>query len=169
MSLSVSSSHRGSAFSLHQAHSLKSIMPFIYVLPSSVRFTQGSVGSTFSDGRTLEETAHQVAGNTIQKRDVGDPIRVVKHTDGCLYSLDNRRLALFRLLHFAGVVQKIKVRVVDKNLVEWARKHHTSNDGTSVRVRGTSYVVGDSAEKTTFPTATCRESPDTRISLQSSS
>lgn len=46
-------------------------------------------------------------------------IRVVEHDDGCLYSLDNRRLAVFRLLQLAGRVRKIKAKVVTKAPAEW--------------------------------------------------
>ena len=67
-----------------------------------------------------------------------------------LYTLDNRRLAVFRLLSILERVQVIKMRVVQKTK-EWEQKFNTTTDGTVVRVRGTPHVIGMDKQSTTYP------------------
>lgn len=92
----------------------------------------------------------------MEKRDI-EMIKVVQHDNIHLYSLDNRRLAVFRLLQMVGKVDKIKARLVPKPQAEWIRKFDTRNNGISVKVRGPrNYVVGCSAATTTFPISSIR-------------
>ena len=78
-----------------------------------------------------------------------------RFTQGYLYSLDNRRLALFRLLHFAGVVQKIKVRAVDKTLSRSLCLSHTSSPSSlpSPASRGAASVAQPRAQPRSCGTA----------------
>lgn len=133
------------------AATLKDMGPeFLYLAPSQIRFAQKSVGSKFRDGRTLEETACQLARADMEKRDV-EMIRIVRHDDGNLYSMDNRRLAVFRLLEMSGKTKIVKARLVSKDDGEWKFKFDTACSGQSVEVRGTSYIVGVNRQSTTFP------------------
>eukprot|EP00415_Alexandrium_ostenfeldii_P002088 UN2088 len=77
-------------------------------------------------------------------------IKVVQHS-GHHYSLDNRRLAVFRLLQIMGKVRRIKAQLIPKPDAEWSRKFDTQNDGTAITVRGSRFVIGTSAATTTFP------------------
>ena len=124
----------------------------MFLVPSCIRFTQATIKNAFMDGRSLLETATRLASRDIAKRDV-EMIKVVKHAeDGNFYSLDNRRLAVFRLLEMLGKAKKIKARVIPKPEAEWRKKKDTRNDGVSVRVRGPeNYVIGQSLATTTFP------------------
>lgn len=128
---------------------------FVYLPPSTIRFAQKSIGCNFRDGRSLGETACQLARADIEKRDV-EMIRIVKHDDGLYYCMDNRRLAVFRLLEFVGKTRIVKARVVQKDPKEWAFKFDTNTNGLSVVVRGTAYVIGPSVEGTTYPLETLR-------------
>ncbi|CAE8619129.1 unnamed protein product [Polarella glacialis] len=93
----------------------------LFMVPSDIRFTQAAIKVEFQNGLSLEDTACQLAGRDIRKRDV-PMIQIVLHTDGHFYSLDNRRLAVFRLLQLAGKISRIKVKAVPKDSAEWRRK-----------------------------------------------
>ena len=123
----------------------------IFERPCNIRFTQASIKNEFKDGRSLMQTVREVSTQRIEKRDI-EMVEVVKH-DGKLWSLSNRRLAVFRLLEMGGCVGKIKVRLMQKELVEeeWKWKFDTENNGTCVLVRGTKLCVGNCEATTTFP------------------
>mmetsp|Transcript_37900 Transcript_37900/g.80533 ORF Transcript_37900/g.80533 Transcript_37900/m.80533 type:complete len:456 (+) Transcript_37900:106-1473(+) len=139
-------------------------MQFVFKPPCDIRFTQSSIKASFMDGRTLEETACQLARSEIQKRDV-TMVKVVNH-EGSWYSLDNRRLAVFRLLQFVGKIRCIKAEVVEKDLREWNKKFDTKTGGTTIVVRGTQHVVGLSISTTTFPLERIRQASMTSSSVQ---
>lgn len=123
--------------------------PYVRAKPTEIRFTQGTAGKEFRNKRSLAETAIALAKADIQKRDV-EMMRVTHH-DGQLFTLDNRRLAVFRLLEFAGKTRMVKARLVPKDEKEWKRKFDTEDYGASVKVRGTHFIVGLSPTTTTFP------------------
>lgn len=117
--------------------------------PCEILFTQATIKSKFKNGKSLEETACQLACSDIQKRDL-PMIRVVRH-EGFMYSLDNRRLAVFRLLQLTGIIRRIKVLVVPMDEKQWRSKFDPESDHTQIRVRGLNLLIGSSLETTTFP------------------
>lgn len=129
---------------------------FRHLYPSEIGFTQHSIAPHFQDGRTLLEVALQLARSDIQKRDI-PMINVVLHSDGYYYSLDNRRLAVFRLLEIVEVVSQIKVRIVPKPRSEWRRKYDTFTEGQSVQVRKLKCIVGVNGYDTTYPLAELKQ------------
>jgi hypothetical protein len=68
---------------------------------------------------------------TINKNDI-PPIRVFRHTDGNIYSLDNRRLYAFKK---AGIdpPQVWAPEDLVKEQIKW--KMTTKNNGKSIRIR----------------------------------
>lgn len=121
--------------------------------PSHIRFTQRRCKNSFSNGgMTLEEAACSIAGGELSPHDL-PTIRVVMHDDSHCYSLDNRRLAVFRLLQMTGNIHVIPVETVDKMTVakQWKRKHDTKTSGKSILVRQILREVGQSRDSTTFP------------------
>ena len=62
--------------------------------PRLVRFTQPTITQRFSSGQTLVETAEALRSGNLAAADL-PAIRVVEH-QGSLYTLDNRRLAVFQ-------------------------------------------------------------------------
>ena len=134
--------------------------PYIFLHPAQVRFTQDSIKSQFRDGTPLLATVSQLVSSEIEKRDV-EMCRIVHH-DGAYYTLDNRRLACFRLLEMLGGVRNIKCRVLPmagmenerpQIRAELARKLDTGgtgsgtisdpNHGKTIRVRGDGgFVIG---------------------------
>ena len=122
------------------------------VRPSSIMFTQDSIKDRFQDGNTLLETALQIARQDIGKRDIR-MITVVAFSDGRLFALDNRRLAVFRLLEMCGRVGTIKVEVVPLSrwAGEWDKKMTSTNGGAFIRIRSGNYRIGRNKQETNFP------------------
>jgi len=124
---------------------------FVRLPPCAIRFTQNTIKGEFQDGRSLLDIATRLADALMEKRDI-EMIKVVKHDDGLYYSLDNRRLAVFRLLELAGKTRQIKARLTPMSVSEWRRKFDTQTAGVSIRVRGPErYVIGASKADTSFP------------------
>ncbi|MGC1491118.1 MAG: hypothetical protein WA798_07060, partial [Candidatus Acidiferrum sp.] len=96
---------------------------------TSVLFSQDSISSTFTDGRTLEESITGLGNGTILPADL-PAIRLVNR-DGLLYTLDNRRLYVFQQ---AG--QKIPFRMATPEEIEAeAWKFTTKTGGKTIRIR----------------------------------
>jgi len=131
---------------------------FLFVKPSQIRFTQQKCSPNFSDrdghGVSIGETALQLIEGDVQKRDV-PMIRVVEHDDGHIYSVDNRRLAVFRLLEIHSCTRIVKVQVVAMSELyrkEWAMKFSTQTNGRIITVSGPdAWTIGVIAEETTYP------------------
>jgi hypothetical protein len=125
---------------------------FVRVRPSTIKFTHDSIKDRFQDGHTLSDTALQIARQDVGKRDIR-MITVVRAADGKLYSLDNRRLAVFRILEMCGKVGTIKVEVVSWSRweEEWNRKVTTTNGGETSLIRGGNYKIGKTVADTNVP------------------
>jgi hypothetical protein len=100
--------------------------------PQSIRYTQGSVGPTFTDERygSVDDLVRKLRAGEIDATSF-PPIRVVER-DGVLWTLDNRRLEAFRQ---AGVHVPTVMAYEDEVRREWRRKFTTKNDGESVTIR----------------------------------
>ena len=114
-----------------------------------LRFTQKSISSKLRNGKSLESFAVEIAECTTGIDDV-ELIKVVNHA-GLTFSLDNRRLAIFRLLHMTGIVGDVLANKIEKPRSEWSRKFDMQDMGVSIIVRGIGYVIGLTAVTTTFP------------------
>ncbi|CAD7925977.1 unnamed protein product [Amoebophrya sp. A120] len=121
------------------------------VFASDIMFTQSSIKNQFQDGKTLLQTAKELARQDIKKSDI-PMITVVRVNGTVLRSLDNRRLAVFRLLEMANKIHKIKVEVVPLERVreEFNRKWD-GGSGDSIQVRQGNYVIGRTELSTNFP------------------
>ena len=98
--------------------------------PAQVRFSQNTIRFRFRDGTTIEEMAESLRSGELLPDEV-TPLRLVER-DGCYYTLDNRRLEAFRR---AGVSIPWRMATLEEIENEcW--KFTTTNDGTSVQVRG---------------------------------
>ncbi|KZL12451.1 DUF6862 domain-containing protein [Pseudovibrio sp. Ad26] len=99
--------------------------------PSSVRFTQNSIGAKFSDGRSVDDLIIGLRNGSVDPSSL-PPIRTFE-ANGQLFSLDNRRLYAYRQ---AGV----DVPTVPATAAEIARdarfKFSTINGGQDIAVRG---------------------------------
>lgn len=120
-----------------------------FLAPCEICFTQATIKSEFKNGKSLEETACQLACSDIQKRDL-PMIQVVQHSDGFMYSLDNRRLAVLRLLQLSGIIRGIKVLIIPMDERQWRKKFDPQSNHMQIRVRGVNLIIGSSLETTTF-------------------
>lgn len=107
--------------------------------PSEIYYSQDSIKEKFDNGHTIYSTVsvckkHQYVINKIPR------MRVCKK-DGKWYTLDNRRLWVFRKLEADGHIKDVKVTQVSKDRLP-AEKFTTKNDGESVDIRRP-YVESD--------------------------
>ena len=128
---------------------------FLFLKPSEIRFTQAKCSPNFRNGSPISETYLQLADGSIEKRDV-EMLRVVEYNrDGNMYSVDNRRLAVFRLLEQNGHAKVVKVRVLARSELhegEWKKKFSTTTDGRSITISGPEgWTVGINKEATSYP------------------
>jgi RHS repeat-associated protein len=98
--------------------------------PSTVRFSQNSVANRFSDGRSLRETIDGLKSGAVNPETI-PPIRVFSY-EGKTFTLDNRRLFVFQE---AGIPIRT-VPATAREIVDEAYKFTTTNEGTSIIVRG---------------------------------
>ena len=117
--------------------------------PSILRFTQCSVGATFRNGVSLVETACALAEGHIALDDI-EPIRIV-YWENHWWSLDNRRLAVFRLLEFVGLIDLVPVQRVRVSWSEWERKFDTDTFGAEAVVRERMWRITETPATSSFP------------------
>mmetsp|Transcript_58088 Transcript_58088/g.189134 ORF Transcript_58088/g.189134 Transcript_58088/m.189134 type:complete len:458 (-) Transcript_58088:385-1758(-) len=113
------------------------------VSPSDVRFTHDRISACFRNGTPLDDTIDAIVEQTMDF-DQLPPVICVSH-DGLLFSLNNRRVFVARVLQHKGLLQSMKVQAVHfehpyvqrmrDGRSKWDRAFSTSNKGESVRVR----------------------------------
>ena len=121
--------------------------------PVSIRFSQGNVGEHFKDEPEVSifETFEKIRDG-MQKREV-PMMNVVRRQDGSLVTLDNRRLAVYKMARHAGKCGTVKVKLVPLEEVkgELRRKSDSTVEGLSVMVRGTNKIIHADGSVTTQP------------------
>jgi len=119
---------------------------------------QQSAIVTGNGSTTIGQTAAQVAAREIHQRNIS-MIRIVEAEaeGGKLYSVDNRRLRVFRLLEMTGKTKIVKVEAVamsDLHKKEWKEKFSTQTDGLIIEVSDGNGQIGTTRSKTTYPLPT---------------
>jgi hypothetical protein len=111
------------------------IVTKVQSIPASyIRFTQDKISPATRAGLYLDDLTQEIENGFFRGY-----IRVVEY-EGNLYSLDNRRLAAFKLLD-------VDVPVLIEDLsnpaiqAEFARKFSTITEGLSILIRGTGMTV----------------------------
>ncbi len=100
------------------------------ISPNLVRFSQDSVGRSFSDGLTIEHVAAGLRSGWIKPGEIPEIRLTVK--DGNLFTLDNRRLVAFQK---ADMPVPFRMATSEEAANE-AWKFTTVTDGKSILVRG---------------------------------
>nr|XP_039273690.1 uncharacterized protein LOC120347692 [Styela clava] len=103
-----------------------------YLRPSEIRFTQDSIAGRFQDGGFLNNAIYNIQKGVLSPEDF--PHINVVSKNGKLYSFDNRRLYIFRVCEFEGIIDKIPVQRVES----WRLREDrftTENDGVTLYVR----------------------------------
>jgi hypothetical protein len=114
--------------------------------PSEIYFSQDSIKEKFDNGHTIYSTVsvckkHPYVIQRIPK------MRVCKK-DGKWYSLDNRRLWVFKKLEADGHIKGVTVQQVSQDRLT-AEKFTTRNGGESVEIRQP-FVESDDEEEDDF-------------------
>jgi len=107
----------------------------LVIAPSEVLFTKQTINPRFKDGRDLMDVACQLARSDYQEQD-DIVMKVVVHFDGGVFTLDNRMLAVFRMLEVVEMLRAIRVQIVAKPKSTWHVEFGKENAGNSVWVRG---------------------------------
>ena len=104
----------------------------ITLQPSEIYFTQASIRRTFRfSSQTIYETRDAISENRISVDSI-PTIKVIKKS-GKYWTLDNRRLWVFRELDLLGKLPNVTVEEVTYvPETEWNMKYNTQNGGTSV-------------------------------------
>ena len=114
-----------------------------WVDPLDVRFTQAEVSPVFSDGTWLPVTYFQILSGQIRVGDV--PLICCYWHQGRRFSIDNRRLAVWRALRLRGSVRQVPVFQVGEAHTlpcSFFQKLDTVCDGRWVLIRGVNMIVG---------------------------
>ena len=93
---------------------------FIEIDPSIIRFQHSKIKPIFSDGKSIEESFKQIKEN-IKILDTIPKIQVKYDNNGNYYTLNNRRLYLYKKLKDEGIIKTIKVRLDKLNDKETKR------------------------------------------------
>ncbi|XP_078492379.1 uncharacterized protein LOC144748209 [Ciona intestinalis] len=104
------------------------------VRPRNVRFTRDTIKSHFQNNHeaSVNQTISKVVDGSILIEDF--PIIEVIKIGNELYSLDNRRLYMYRVLEFKQFLEKMQIKIISKKkLRDW--KFRTRNDGKSIEVK----------------------------------
>lgn len=100
--------------------------------PSNIYFSQDSIRNTFDNGQSIHSTLQACEQNPMAICQI--PTIRVCMKNGRWYTLDNRRLWVFKKLEESGRITDVDVNIVSEDDLT-AKKFTTTNCGVSVRIR----------------------------------
>lgn len=114
-----------------------------WLSPLALRFTHAEISAEFQNGNKLDETIDQFYTQSLSAQDfLQAPLEVVCK-DGALWSLNNRRLYVFRVAHALGCCTLCPCYIVpqehpsvDRILNRWNDALTSTTNGKLVNVRG---------------------------------
>ena len=97
--------------------------------PAEIRFMHDRINNKFQNGNSVNDTIEKIASG---EWSIGclPRIRVVKMHNR-YYAFDNRRLYVYRVLHYRGLLQTVKVQLAPIHQFQ-PQKFSTKNDGKSI-------------------------------------
>lgn len=98
--------------------------------PSQIRFTAEKINYVFDDRRICNEVAESLCKGLVIPEQL--PVIRVVNLKGIYYSLDNRRLYVFRTAQFMQAIDYIPVKVESQCLIDW-NTFNPRNEGKCVR------------------------------------
>ncbi len=110
----------------------------ISLKPTAIRFCEASISATFDNGETIATLFKKVKDKELTVAEI--PRISVVHHDGCIVTLNNRRLALFQKLELAGHISSVQVDIVPKDNSFW-RRFSTTNKGRYAIVRQNGEII----------------------------
>ncbi|KAL5266647.1 hypothetical protein ACHWQZ_G003874 [Mnemiopsis leidyi] len=106
-----------------------------FLNPMEVRYTNETISAKFQDGRTVDSTIAEIKNGLADINDI-PTIKVVQNLgDGTWWSLNNRRLHVFRSLYKTGHLTTIPCQNVSKKTNYQTRWENLKSGGKTVRVR----------------------------------
>mmetsp|Transcript_66334 Transcript_66334/g.154101 ORF Transcript_66334/g.154101 Transcript_66334/m.154101 type:complete len:211 (-) Transcript_66334:13-645(-) len=109
-----------------QSRSLPSELPLC-----EIYYTQDSIADHFQDGRMLRQTKHELQSGRTTVHDI--PIITVVWYNSKWFTVDNRRVCVYKSVHPASFKIPVRIGVVDERFYNKLKQPH---GGTSVSVRG---------------------------------
>ena len=103
----------------------------IELAPSDIRFMHDRINNKFSNGKSVNDTINKIEDGLMRVDDL-PRIRVVCK-DGYYYSFDNRRLYVYRVLHYRGLLDKVRVHLASIEQFQ-PKRFTTKNNGKTVIV-----------------------------------
>ena len=104
----------------------------IELAPSKIRFMHDRINSRFKNGVLLSTTIQEIEQGTMSVYSL-PKIRVVRR-NGYYYAFDNRRLYVYRVLQYRGLLDKVKVNLAPLRKFQ-PERFTTRNNGRSVRLQ----------------------------------
>ena len=108
--------------------------------PSEIFYSQDSISKKFNNGKTIYSTLDECRDNSFKVALIPN-IRVCQKNERW-YTLDNRRLWVFKRLEEERRITDIEVDTVSSSLLT-AKKFSTKNGGVSVKIRSFSARLHD--------------------------
>ena len=108
-------------------------MTLINLCPTEIRFMHDKINFKFRCGGSVNETVEKISLGRMSVQDL-PTIRVV-FKNGTYCAFDNRRLYIYRVLHWCGKLDEVTVKQVSLSLFKPSR-FTTKNNGNTVRMRG---------------------------------
>lgn len=124
---------------------------FFETMPSNIGFCHDSIAPAFRDGRAILATLLELVSGSLSLRDM-PMMQVVLHEDR-FYSVSNRRLCLYRLCEYLGMLSAdtpVKVQLLETLPRDFARKFTTPCHGEWARVRRDGRICARTFDETSF-------------------
>lgn len=105
----------------------------MFLKPSDIFYSQDTIACKFQNGNLIDNAVKLLLMRRLSAEDF-PTIHVIRRSDRKYYSLDNRRLYVFRVGQCLGIVAKVPVQVVMEQ-PHHKRKFTSRNGGTKIIVR----------------------------------
>ena len=121
----------------------------LYLAPSQIMFSHDDIGPVFSNGKySIKDTFLSLQRGHLDPGDL-PPMKVVQH-QGSYVSINNRRLAVFRLLEmYVKSDLRVPVEFVQK-MDSFYSRYSTQCGGCYVHLRHSEFCIGRTQEETNF-------------------
>ncbi|XP_078495854.1 uncharacterized protein LOC144751863 [Ciona intestinalis] len=100
--------------------------------PSKIHFLHDSIGRNFKNGGSVNDCIYEIIEGRLEMSSFK---KIIVKRDNLFWSLDNRRLYIFRVLEERGHIRTITAKLLPEFRFD-EDKFTTTNSGVSVQLRG---------------------------------
>lgn len=104
----------------------------ITLSPTDIRFMHNNIDSRFRNGNYVNDTIEKIAKGLLRVEAL--PKISVLTLRGAYFTLGNRRLYVYRVLHHRGLLDRVQVKLIPTSRFQ-PRKFTTKNQGASIYLR----------------------------------